>query len=104
MSRDSSEATVSEARRPSAPVPEAETPLPRDDVVCSLLARDKPPLFIEPVPGRFGGREGAMAWTQAQRPLLDRLILEHGAIVLRGFPIRTAEDFDRVIGIWPPYA
>src|SRR3954468_11851881 len=104
MSFDSSEAARTEASRPTAPAAEVETLLSRQDAVCSLLARDKPPLFIEPVRGRFGGREEALVWTQAQRPLLDRLILEHGAIVLRGFPIRTAEDFDRVIGIWPAYA
>jgi len=103
MSRDSSEAARPEAGRPGSSFLDVETRLPREDVACSLLARDKPPLFIEPVPGRFGSREEALAWLQLQRPLLDGLILEHGAIVLRGFLIGTAEDFDRAIGMWPPY-
>ncbi len=39
----------------------------------------------------------AVAWLGARREELDRQASEHGAILFRGFPVRTAEDFDAFI-------
>jgi alpha-ketoglutarate-dependent taurine dioxygenase len=37
------------------------------------------------------------AWVQAQRDRLLALAARHGAILFRGFPLKTAEDFDAFI-------
>lgn len=39
----------------------------------------------------------ATQWISEQRQSLDRQLREHGAILLRGFPIATPEDFDAVV-------
>src|SRR5579885_3104291 len=41
--------------------------------------------------------ESSAAWvTENRRKLLDQSA-EHGAILFRGFPLKTAEDFDRFV-------
>lgn len=36
------------------------------------------------------------AWVTQRREQLESELLAHGVVLMRGFPIRTAEDFDRV--------
>ncbi len=74
-----------------------------DTVECWGLAENQPPLFISPREGAFASVDEVVAWGAEHRPALDRLILERGGIVLRGFPIVTSEDFSAVGGCFPAY-
>lgn len=40
---------------------------------------------------------GATEWIPAQRSRIEQLLLEHGAVLLRGFPIRTVDDFNTCV-------
>lgn len=64
---------------------------------------DSPPLFIEPAPGADYKFEHFLDWARASRCELDRLILHYGGIVLRGFPLRTTDDFNALMECFPPY-
>ncbi|MNZ57331.1 Taurine catabolism dioxygenase TauD, TfdA family [compost metagenome] len=72
-------------------------------VKCSVLERGAPPLFIEAVDGAFPTLERTLEWVKENRETLDRLILEQGAIVLRGFPLVTAEHFNSLVDLFPAY-
>lgn len=72
------------------------------DVECSTVAASKVPLFITPRRA-FGSVDDVAGWVSEHRQALDKLILRHGGIVLRGFPIRSAEDFDQLMGLFPAY-
>jgi alpha-ketoglutarate-dependent taurine dioxygenase len=50
------------------------------------------PLVIRPASDQVDLAE----WVASRRERLDALLLEHGAILLRGFPIRAAADFEAV--------
>jgi hypothetical protein len=43
------------------------------------------------------GREAAVAWARSEAEGLLRETYRAGAVLLRGFPLRTAEDFDRFV-------
>ena len=62
-----------------------------------------PPLFIEASEGSIPDTPAFVQWCAAHRDELDRLILEHGAIVLRGFPVASAEDFNTFASVFPTY-
>ncbi|CAH0350632.1 TauD/TfdA family dioxygenase [Sphingobium sp. CECT 9361] len=62
-----------------------------------------PPLFLEAKPGAFANVEDASDWVGENRPTLDRLIEEHGVIVLRGFPLQTSADFGRLGAKFPVF-
>jgi alpha-ketoglutarate-dependent taurine dioxygenase len=63
-----------------------------------------PPLFIAPVSsGVIVDHAALRAWARDHREGIDRLILEHGGIVLRDFPITSAEEFDNFISVFPAY-
>lgn len=50
------------------------------------------PLVVEPgVPGVSLGD-----WIRSNRELVDHKLLEHGAILFRGFPVRSAEEFHQL--------
>ena len=44
-----------------------------------------------------GGIDAVTAWIAARRDELDTLLSVHGAIVFRGFPITSADDFDAFV-------
>lgn len=73
--------------------PEATAALPRIGA---------PPLFIEH-DGSLPDTERFIAWSRERRGLLDELILRHGGVVLRGFPLDSAEDFNRFANLFPIY-
>ncbi|MEP6870052.1 MAG: TauD/TfdA family dioxygenase [Novosphingobium sp.] len=62
-----------------------------------------PPLFIEAKPGAFASVEQAADWVDENRPTIDRLIEEHGVIVLRGFPLQTTADFGKIGAPFPVF-
>lgn len=74
-----------------------------EGIVSWKSSPDTPPLFISPELGVLSDHPAFIAWCREHGADLDRLILEHGAIVLRGFPMATAEDFDELAGLFPPY-
>lgn len=80
-----------------------ETPELGDDVHGWIGGEGVPPLFIEPNAGRFGSFDDVLAWVDAHRVELDRLIVEHAGVWLRGFPIATAEEFNTLMGKFPPF-
>jgi len=56
------------------------------------------PLFVQPAHEGLRSDLGATVdWFEEQRPAIDALLLEHGALVLRGFPIEDTAAFSRVI-------
>jgi alpha-ketoglutarate-dependent taurine dioxygenase len=74
-----------------------------DATECHTLAEGQPPLFIVAREGAFSALDETVAWVTRHRATLDRLIVRHGGIVLRGFPIVTSEDFSAVIGCFPVF-
>lgn len=72
-------------------------------VCASIPLDDLPPVFIESKAGALDTIDDVAAWVTEQRPELDRLIIEHGAIVLRGFPVRTSADFATIVACFPAY-
>ncbi|KUE85909.1 hypothetical protein ASL20_26070 [Cupriavidus necator] len=73
------------------------------DVRCHVLQPGRPPLFIEPAGERLLDRAQFRQWSRTVRPALDALILEHGGIVLRGFPTAGTEDFADFIEQFPAF-
>jgi len=69
---------------------------------AALPKAGRPPLFIHH-DGSLKDAEAFLAWSRERRSLLDALVLEHGGVVLRGFPITTPEQFDRFAGLFPIY-
>lgn len=58
------------------------------------------PLVIEPaLPG-----VDLVGWAREQRDTLERQLLEHGAVLLRGFPVKSVEQFNAVISALSPGA
>ena len=44
-----------------------------------------------------GGLDAVDAWVAARRDDIDTLLAVHGAILFRGFPLATVDDFDRFV-------
>lgn len=74
-----------------------------DGVSCWTEEEGRPPLFIEAKGGAFAALDDVTDWVAAHRAELDALILRHGGIVLRGFPIAASEDFGAVTACFPAY-
>ncbi|MNN04898.1 Taurine catabolism dioxygenase TauD, TfdA family [compost metagenome] len=74
------------------------------DVHCHTLQAGRPPLFIEPCNDALRDRTTFRAWSARIRPVLDRLIVEHGGIVLRGFPIEETADFGNLAELFPAFS
>lgn len=56
-------------------------------------------LFLEPAgPELRNDLPAAAAWVARNRPALEHLLGFHGAIILRGFPAATSQDFAALIG------
>ncbi|MEZ5688301.1 MAG: TauD/TfdA family dioxygenase [Caenibius sp.] len=75
-----------------------------DKVTCRAEGDDRPPLFIEARPGAFAEPGDVVQWVRDHRDALDALILKHGGIVLRGFPLVASEDFGAVTECFPAYS
>jgi alpha-ketoglutarate-dependent taurine dioxygenase len=81
------------------------TELSSDEVRCSVVTESSPPLFIEPVGGEIATDVSAFVhWVGARREILDRLIVQHGGVVLRGFPLRKTADFEALVGQFTAYS
>ncbi|MCY1392288.1 Taurine catabolism dioxygenase TauD, TfdA family [compost metagenome] len=73
------------------------------DVQCHVLRPGRPPLFIQPRGAALQDAQRFRAWAERCRPLLDQLIVEHGGVVLRGFPTRETADFARLVELFPTF-
>ncbi|MGE0387605.1 MAG: TauD/TfdA family dioxygenase [Gammaproteobacteria bacterium] len=72
-------------------------------VRCHWPFPGSPPLFVEPVAAPLMRDRGAVIdWFRARTEAFDRIASEAGAYVLRGFPLRTAEDFSALTVHLPP--
>jgi alpha-ketoglutarate-dependent taurine dioxygenase len=74
------------------------------DLVRTHLPKPSwPPLFIEPATETLLDHAAFIDWLVEKRPVLDRLIVNHGGIVLRRFPVRATEEFEAVIDVFPAF-
>ncbi|MFP3976436.1 MULTISPECIES: TauD/TfdA family dioxygenase [Marinobacter] len=73
------------------------------DVICHAPKESSPLLFIEPAGERLQSRKPFIDWMESHRDLLDKLIITHGGVILRGFPVRETEDFGAIVGVFPSY-
>jgi len=74
------------------------------DVAAHVPAGGGPPLFITADPARITTIDETISWLRANRAALDGLIIRHGGIVLRGFPVRSSRDFGAVVDTFPSYS
>ena len=74
-----------------------------DQVECWQGGEGVPPLFIERHSDALNDKDAFLAWVQAHRPALDALIIRHGGILLRGFPVDSADSFNQLMAIFPNY-
>jgi alpha-ketoglutarate-dependent taurine dioxygenase len=58
-----------------------------------LPGLDGMPLLVEPVPG--GG--DLTGWAEAHRDWIEQQLGRHGALLFRGFPLKAAEDLERLV-------
>lgn len=65
---------------------------------------DVPPLFIEPMAGALSDIDDFTKWLRGNRAALDGLLVLHGAIVFRGFPIASTSDFSAVINQYDEFS
>jgi alpha-ketoglutarate-dependent taurine dioxygenase len=64
-----------------------------------------PPLFITArSPAMRQDRDAAYAWIAEHKPAIEQIIVEAGAVVLRGFPIGDSAAFDHLISLFPSTA
>lgn len=63
------------------------------------VARDTYPAMVSAIaPDLQTSSAAAAAWLAANRPAIDRLLLDSGAIIFRDFALPTAADFSAFIG------
>lgn len=63
------------------------------------------PLFIEPADAVLGHDLDAFeAWLREYRPALEAALLDFGAVVFRGFPVRDTDDFAKLIDLFPAHS
>jgi alpha-ketoglutarate-dependent taurine dioxygenase len=55
------------------------------------------PLILQPQQDGFSDVDAVEAWVKANNSAIKEAALQHGAVLLRGFPVTTAEDFNTVI-------
>ncbi len=73
------------------------------EVRLSVPRPGYPPVFVEPVDDALLDRENFLQWLVRRQHDLDNLVVEHGGIVLRGFPVRTTDDFNDLVALFPSY-
>ena len=59
------------------------------------------PLVLSIADSEVQSRDAALAWLREKKEwVLQDILPKHGAIVFRGFPLRTAEDFNAFIEVF----
>src|SRR5690606_18514250 len=66
------------------------------EITTRFLGSETAPLVVEPVSSLapITARGGLAAWLRDNQPWVDAQIAEHGALLFRGFGLRTAEEFE----------
>lgn len=72
-------------------------------VRCFELEAGKAPLFVECADEALRDRATFRAWFAQCRPVVDALIVQHGAVVLRGFPVSETDDFVALTAEFPGF-
>ena len=66
---------------------------------------NNPPLWIEPADADTSGHpDAARHWMDEHHAAIEAALLDFGAIVLRGFPVGSSEDFAGLLEGFEPYA
>lgn len=73
------------------------------DVITWTREGGSPPLFVEPATDDLRSPTAFVAWFERNAGLLGEALDTHGAVVLRGFPIRTTADFNDLIEVLGPW-
>jgi alpha-ketoglutarate-dependent taurine dioxygenase len=82
-----------------------ETALSSKEIRCSVWANSSAPLFVAPTGGVIStDRSAFMEWVGEHRVALDQLIVKHGGVVLRGFPLSETADFEALVAHFPAYS
>jgi hypothetical protein len=75
-----------------------------DDVLASSIGPRSYPLCIQPTSTDLGQDiHAATAWVAKHRPQLEASRADVGAILFRGFPVRTSSDFNAFLAAFPDY-
>lgn len=62
-----------------------------------------PPLFIEPAGDELTTWADFVGWFERNIGAVNRAVDAHGAVVLRGFPIRDTADFNTLVQVMGPW-
>jgi len=73
------------------------------DVKTWHAGEDVPPLFIQPANDRLSTFEAFNAWVGEHRAAIDNAIFEYGAVLFRGFAMKTVTEFDKLMDNFPRY-
>ncbi|WP_099185310.1 TauD/TfdA family dioxygenase [Sphingobium fuliginis] len=72
-------------------------------VLLWKTAKEVPPLFVQNQSDRMKTSADFANWVEANRADLDALLVEHGAIVFRDFPVAETSDFHKLVDVYPAY-
>ncbi len=74
-------------------------------VRTSLPVADNPPLLVEPLGGTLACEPDALvSWFAGHATVFDELLALHGAVFLRGFPVKGSQGFDDLVSHYPPHS
>ena len=72
---------------------------------CSLFTTGSPPLFVQPAGDRPARSLDAFVdWFNSHRAALDTALIDHGAVVFRGYPIKDTDSFRAMIDRMPTHS
>jgi len=90
------------------PIGTAPDPLVEElgpDVAAEVPYPGSPPLVIRASGGELAlSIEAASHWFAQRAAVIDWLLVRHGALLLRGFPVRDTDAFTRLISHYRPHA
>jgi hypothetical protein len=72
-------------------------------VAADLPGPGHPPLVLRPQGDLARSIEAATQWFAAHRDIVDWLLVRHGALLLRGFPLAGTDDFARMVSHYRPH-
>lgn len=72
-------------------------------VRCHERVPGRAPLFIVCADDALRERSAFLAWMQQMQPAIDALIVRHGGVVLRGFPVCETTDFADLTALYPRF-
>ena len=55
------------------------------------------PLILTPKSSRLDSNEQVLAWLESERESIQNVLLKYGAVLFRGFPIQSPENFDSFV-------